>query len=361
MNVATAPATPGALPQHLSDILRSGLQAPSAENRHYLRFEIAGDAVRLVSTDTATWAEQPHRQMLALLAYGAVVENMSLHAAQAGQSQTTRWLPEAARPELIAECRWTASTPVTDPLAQAIPNRHTNRRFYQRTPVPEEIRARVSAAASAVPQARLVWLDDAAARRTALRVIRVAETERFRHEALHRELFGAIEFEAGWQRSTAEGLPPGTLEVEPPMRPAFAALRHWPLMRALSRIGVHHLLGLRAAYMPARLCPHLALLACDIDDPTLAALNAGRALERTWLAATHEGLAVQPMAAAPVLARQRPGGGWVSAPAQQRILQGLGELTGGRAFSAFMLVRVGHAPAPSLVTGRRDLGEFLAS
>jgi hypothetical protein len=66
------------------------------------------------------------------------------------------------------------------------------------------------------------------------------------------------------------------------------------------------------------------------------------------------------MAAATVLARQRPDGGWVSPGAQQLILQRLERLADGRAESAFMLLRIGHAPAPSLVTERLPVDHYLA-
>jgi hypothetical protein len=357
---ATSMDLPLPASQRLRDILQSGIQAPSAENRHYLRFEIAGDRVKLLSTDTPTWSDQPHRKMLALISYGAVVENMALRAAQLGEAQTTRWLPDPAQPALIAECRWTPAQPADDSLAQVIAQRHTNRRFYRRTPVAASALQRMSAAAAAVPGAALVWLDEPAARATALQAVRIAETERFRRPALHHELFTAVDFTLGWRRSSAEGLPPGALEVEPPMRPGFAALRRWPLMRAASWLGLHHMLGLRAADMPCRLAPHIGLLRCDVDDPQLAALGAGRALERSWLAATAEGLAFQPMAAATALARQHAGGGWVSSGAQREILQRLGRLTHGRPMSAFMLLRIGHAAPPSFVTERRELDAYLA-
>ena len=91
----TAAATSMDLPlpalQRLRDILQSGLQAPSAENRHYLRFEIAGDRVKLLSTDTPTWSDQPHRRMLALLSYGAVVENMTTHYVDDTLPQKAKW------------------------------------------------------------------------------------------------------------------------------------------------------------------------------------------------------------------------------------------------------------------------------
>ncbi|WP_280156257.1 hypothetical protein [Piscinibacter sp. XHJ-5] len=355
-------ADPGVMPSpdRLRHILEAGIAAPSAENRHYVRFELRPGSVQLASTDLPTWSEQPHRKVLALIACGAVVENMTLRAAASGLLQATRWLPDPTRPDLIAECVWSACAPTTDALEAAIGARHTNRRFFRRKAVAPVDADRMTAAAEAIPGARLQWLDDTRHRSLGLQAIRIAEGERFRREALHHELFSAIRFELGWQQSADEGLPPGALEVEPPMRAPFAAMARWPLMRTLARVGVHHTLALRAADLPCRLAPRIGLILCDAPNVSLRSLGAGRALERAWLAATAAGLAFQPMAAAIALAHQRPGGGWVSEAVQQQIRDRLQRLTGGRAECACMFFRVGHAAPPSVVTQRPPIEHFVS-
>jgi hypothetical protein len=345
----------------LHDILRSGIAAPSADNRHRIRFGLTEDSVSVIATDVAEWSAQPHRETLAHISHGAVVENMSLRAAARGFPLAVRWAPDPARPEIVARCAWDTASRAAEPLLDAaIEGRRTNRRFYRRQRLGPDVLDHIAAAAGAVPRARLRWLDDAPLRRTALHAIRLAETERFRRESLHRELFDAIRFDAGWRRSVDEGLPPGSLEVEPPMRGLFAALRRWPLMRALNTIGVHRLLGLRAGDLPCRLAPHLGIVECDDPSRTLAAAAAGRALERAWLAATAEGVALQPFAAAMALLRQPAGGMWVSAQAQARLRTDLAGLTGGRPDSAWIFVRVGLARSPSVASGRPPLERFLA-
>lgn len=342
------------------EILASGLAAPSAENRHELRFRITpAGSVELVATGLAGWSEQPHRKLLAQISFGAVVENMALHAGAIGLSQTTHWLPQPDRPELVARMAWHPSAQPGDPLAAAIPARHTNRRFYRRGALGEPVLARLAHAAAAVPGAQLRWLDPPALRRVALQAIRLAETERFRRRELHAELFGAVRFELGWRASAPHGLPPGALEVEPPMRPFFAALRHWPLMRAASRIGAHHLLGLRAGDLPCRLAPHLGLLVAADADEDIAALHAGRALQRVWLAAAAEGLAFQPMAASTALAAQRPGSGWVEPAVQARLRALLDTMKGDARACPLMLFRIGRAAAPNVVTERLPVDSFL--
>lgn len=357
MNEATGGA---AVPQDaLVRILQAGLRAPSAENKHHLRFEREGDEVWLLATDQASWTALPHRAYLAMVSYGAVVENMALRAASLGYRQGCRWLPEERAPQAVACLSWRPGVPLAEPLAAAIEARHTNRRFYGRGRVAPAVLARVSAAAAAVEGTRLLWLDAAPDRRLALRMLRLAETERFHRQRLHEELFGAVRFERGWRASCEEGLPPGALEVEPGMRSAFAALRHWPLMRAAAWLGAHHALGLRAGHLPCALAPHLGLVLAEGGD-AWGDLQAGRAFERLWLAAGHEGLALQPFAAPVALVRQHAGAGYVSAPTRTALAKGLDLLCAGHDGRPRMLFRMGHAAAPTVVSGRVALERHAA-
>jgi hypothetical protein len=304
--------------QALQRILGAGLMAPSADNRHALRFQIDDDTVRLLSTDAATWPAQPHRRMLALLSCGAVIENMALRSAELGLALTADLWPDAARQDHVADLRWVDALAQPDRLAQAIALRHTNRRFYRRTALSAQTLAELSAAAAAAPGAQVRWLDNGADRSLALRAPRIAETERFRRRALHQKLFDAVRFDIGWQRSTDEGLPPAALQIERPMRGMFSLLRHWPLMRVANALGAHHLLGLRAAYLPCALAPHLGLMLAGAPSEPLAAVQAGRSFQRLWLAAAAAGL--QP----------------------------------------YLYFRLGHAPAPTLVSKRLPLDRYIA-
>lgn len=353
----------------LHAVLQAGVLAPSADNRHRIRFErVKGGGIELVATGTGGWDEQPHRQMLDLIASGAIVENIALRSLEFGRALQVRWFPDPLRRELTARLHWRAARTPPDPLAQAIASRQTHRGFYRRAPLSTTGLERMRTASASSDGVALVWLDKPATRAAALRAIRLAEAERFKRRALHAELFGAIRFDIGWHDSAEEGLPPATLAVEPPLRAAFAQLRRWPLMRALNLAGAAQALAMRSAYLPAMLAPHLGAIVrvaassgpsqdASDNDPRYGDAQAGRALQRAWLAATSEGFAFQPFAAATALLRQHAGAGWVDAAAQIR-LAGLvaGALpTSGRAVIFF---RVGSARPMPCATGRPALFGF---
>ena len=341
-------------------IRAAGILAPSADNRPAAAIVRSGDGIHLVLR-AAKATEQPHEPWLRQLAAGAMAENMRLRAAQIGHPLTLAIDADAASGAPIVRLAWTeadgadGATDRDRPLAAAIAKRHTNRRFFRSEPATAAALAGIAGAAREIDGADLLWFDRPEQRRIALDVLRLAEAERFRRDELHRELFAAIRFDVGWKNSATEGLPPGALEVEPPMRALFAALRHPGVMRAARRLGAPFFLGIRAAYLPARSAPHLAGVVMRGEPGAASAVRAGQALERAWLAATACGLEVQPFAAVGALMRMQPGDGWVAPATQRQIGERVGRLLGNRpAHDLHILLRVGRAALPSVATLREQ-------
>jgi hypothetical protein len=333
-------------PQRADRILDAAIRAPSADNRHLFELELAGDEIRMWAKPE--FVEAPfHRRVLCLIGFGAAAENMIVRAAALGLSGGLAWWPEPSLPGLILRLPLAASSQVASALDAAIDARHTNRRVRYHGPgLTSEQQTTLTRLVEPLG-VRLVPLDARDRRKAALDLLRCAEAERFRNPALHGDLFGSIRFEAGWNAPCPEGLAPGTLEVEPPMRPMFAALRHWKVMRAANFLGAPASLALRAADLPCRLAPNLCALATQLPLEQ-GAVAAGRALERAWLQATAWGLAFQPFAAPALLALD--GYREVSAPVRQRLQRGWAGLTPGE--TPVIVFRMGHARAPAMRSGR---------
>ena len=258
--------------------------------------------------------------------------------------------------EMMRFARFVSSTPAIFPIDSPgrSPSRHTNRRFFSGPSLAAAEKADLEQEVEHVPNVKLTWLDLPTQRREVLRLMRLAETERFRSRTLHAELFSALRFDADPGADCERGIPIGAAEVEMFARPLFGMMRRWSVMRLLNIVRAHSLLGLRAAYLPARLSPHLGVLTSDGDMPH-AAISAGRALERFWLRTTQLGMALQPFAAAPLYARSEFTG--VSERTRATLRAGWAELVPRRI--PLMAFRLGHADAPSARTGRPPLSYFL--
>lgn len=285
--------------ESLDFILGSAVLAPSADNQHRIRFRVDGDTIHIRYTEFLP--QGGYKRVLALLSLGAVIENLAIAASRFGLGAQTTFEPDSMQRGLAVQVCLNPGGAV-DPLWQTIPLRHTNRRLRFRGPQMNDLELRdLDAAVHAYPSTRLVWLDEPEWRKKALSLMRRAETERFHNRILHEELFSAIRFNVGWKASCPEGLPPGALAVEAPMRPLFALLRHWPVMRLANLLGAHHILGMRACYLPCRFTPNLGLLAVENTD-NQSVVDAGRSFQRLWLALTKQGRVLQPMPASALYA-----------------------------------------------------------
>lgn len=341
-------------PEAFREIIAAGIQAPSADNRHELSFDQFGQSIRVWSECGAS-TQAFHRRILFMFGLGAVVENMVLRAASFDLAAEVRWFPDGAVPDMAASVDLSAARSVKGAeLASAIAGRHTNRKFFRGPALSTPQQRMLEQDAAAIDSVRLVWMDEARLRKQALSLIRLAESERFRCESLHRDLFSCIRFEVGWDGVAEEGLSPGSLEVERPLRGAFQALRHWPLMRTFSRFGVHRLLGLRAGDAPCRFSPHLGVVATTLPLEC-GARAAGRAFERVWLRATLLGLAVQPLAASALLCLRQYED--VRPALRKELAHGWARLIPG--MTPLMVFRLGRSSQATLRSGRRPLASYL--
>lgn len=341
----------------LLEIVGAGVLAPSADNEHVFRAEILEAGIRLWPTAafaTLTPLDRLSR-VLGLLSMGAVLENMRLRAAELGFAAQVKWLSGSGA-EPIAEINVQKTDPQPpDPLAEAIPTRHSNRRMYHGPLLTPHETATLNAAAAPVAGAQLIWLQGAA-RRRALGLVWQAESERFLRQDLHHEIFSSVRFDLSWTADTQWSLPPGALEIEPPMRPMFKLLRHWGLMRPLTWLGVHRLLGLRAGWLPAWQAPALGVLVSPLPVEE-GALAVGAALERLWLQASLLDLALQPLAASAVLMQPSTYAHGASDALRATLTAGWQSIAPGT--TALMVVRVGRAAMPSVRSGRRPVKDYL--
>ncbi|MDP1863296.1 MAG: hypothetical protein Q8K52_05245 [Thiobacillus sp.] len=343
-------------PEQLRFILESGILAPSADNHHLMRFDVRDDILELRYTGGSLPEAGGYKRVLAMLSLGAVSENLTVAASRFAIQADLALFPDPLRPDLILRVNWQPGSVAVDPLWEEISRRHTNRSvFFRGPPMSHEDRSVIERAATHVSGSHLEWLEAPKLKPPSLKLIRLAEGERFRNRLLHEELFSNIRFDVGWQHTCEEGLPPAALGIERPLRHAFAWLRHWPLMRLLNLVGGYWFLGWRAADLPCRLAPHLGLIAVDQGNDH-AVFAAGRSFQRVWLAVTRLGLALQPMPASALFSFPGAIQEGIPKPLQQHLSRGWQAILPNR--QPVMLFRIGRADSPATTTGRMPLQHY---
>lgn len=336
--------------ERLLRILESAIRAPSADNRLSIRFAVSPGQIDVIATDSSFEPDRGYRYVLATLSLGAVAESMDIAARDGGFEPEIRLTGAFGAGDTLLQVTLSRADVGPEPLARFISARHTNRRPIYRGPsLSEHERGEIEATVARFqPGLSLAWLNEKELRRQAVRLIGAAETERFRNRALHAELFSAIRFDKGWHASCEEGLPPGALAVEPPLRPFFSVLRHWPVMRAANLLGMHRLLGLRSAALPCRIAPDLAVLAVETVNKA-AVFAAGRAFMRIWLQITGMGRVLQPLPASALYALEGAEGEDVSVALQHRLRRGWTPILSERI--PLMMIRLGKASVTKVLAG----------
>ena len=340
--------------EQLTFILDSALLAPSADNRHRIRFHVDGDTISILCTEKLQ-SQGGYKRVLTLLSLGAVVENLSI-AASRFNIVTQASLSDSNQAELVIQIRLLPDQKPANPLWETIPLRHTNRKVRFRGPKLSHTElSELNASISAYPDTQLVWLDEPEQRNQALHLMRRAETERFRNRILHDELFSAIRFDVGWSTTCEIGLPPGALAVELPMRPLFAMLRRWPAMQIAQLFGAHYILGFRACDLPCRLAPNLGILTVK-NASAQTVFNAGRSFQRLWLTLTKQGRVLQPLPASALYALDGAASEGVSTKLQAELKLTWNLILHGD--TPVMIFRTGYATPSHINTSRQAIDYY---
>ncbi|WP_067569821.1 Rv1355c family protein [Nocardia acidivorans] len=347
-------------------IAAMGTLAPSAHNaqpwalrwrRDHARLECrhnpARDLPALDFENCATW-----------VGFGALLENVDLAAAQLGVRADIRPWPDPADDALIAtvELRPAAGSSSSDRLATHLTSRVTNRVRQERRELEPAIAEQLTRMA-AKAGGRLQLLDTAKELDEIGALIGAADRLTLLNEAMHHETMRGYRWTAEEVRAHRHGLDLATAELTAAERTALALMRDWSVMRCLREIG-----GGRALEDLSRGAVAAASAVGLLTVPRQSResyLHGGRIMQRLWLTATREGIALQPMTALPLLfARLERGGGLGLADEERDQLRtlrkryrALFEAPANRA--EVLLFRLAHAAPPSARALRRPLHEVL--
>lgn len=343
----------------LEQLVKAGAAAPSVGNVQpwqflwqHRRLLLFHDPLRSASI----W-DPDHLQ--ALIGLGACLENIVLQGHAMGLEVAARPFPVPGKAHLIASISFRdtpfpgAEPHVMDHLAAQIAGRCTNRKLVARQPVAPEAASLLQAAAATGRGCRLHWADHQEQLQAVAQLCGEAERLRTLDPHGHREYFRD---QLRWTPETAAGTKDGvdlrTLELPPAGIAALQVASDRRAMDLIGQWGTGKSLGQLAA-LPAMTASALALLTCAEQTPA-AFLEAGRTLERIWLAATAQGLSVHPISNI-LVANGLPEAG----NAMEEIRLRFRACWGLHQENPAVLLRLAHAGQPSTHSLRRSVKDLL--
>jgi nitroreductase len=284
----------GPLPREVMDfILAAGVQAPSGENLQPWAWRQQGDQIDLLLNARADPSFFNFRQRATLIANGALLENMAVAASLFGLETTVREEPAGDGDERVASLRFTPGARRIDPLADAIWKRETNRRLYDKRPLPRDKQHAFELAAND-RGACLHLITEQAGIDALAEAVYWADRVRLALRECHEPFHHALRKNATEARARGDGFSFNNLLAGIDGRIFLTLTRPWKLMQWANRIGISNKVASIGRNGVAS-ASAVGLLTMPGDSPR-DYLRGGRALEHLWLTATAHGWAIQPMA-----------------------------------------------------------------
>jgi hypothetical protein len=284
----------GPIPPNVMDyLLHASLQAPSGDNLQPWAFRQKGDRVDILLNAEADPSFFNYKQRATLISNGAILENMTVAATDFGLETVLEAEPAGQQDKRVASIRFVPAEKAWDPLAEMVWERDTNRRPFDKRPIPPETQ-RALVASAAERGAALHLVADRPGIKSLAEAVYWADRARVTLRPCHKPLYHCFRKNAQEARSRGDGFSYNNLVAGIDGRIFLALTRPWPVMDLANRCGIGNLVANigRASILSSSA---VGLLTMPGDAP-LDFFRGGRAWERVWLTAAAHGLALQPNA-----------------------------------------------------------------
>ncbi len=367
-SVASPSAAAGAvarIDQSVRDIVASAISAPSGGNAQPWRFTWNGRRLRVHLDPARSTSLLDHGRRASLLAIGAAAENALLTAGALGVSLDMDPFPEGDDSLVVCDLHFSElrRACVVDPLHAFVPHRCTNRRLGNGDRLPQDVVARLTAAAQA-SGATLRLIEEPAHRARLGEVLGKGDRWRFLCHPLHAEFVRELRWTVEEAERTGDGIDLRTLEMGPTEIAGLRLCSSWLAMETVAAVGGGRNLEKFAQRAAAGTSAFGVLSIGGTSERDY--FQGGGALQRVWLTATQLGLGFQPMAALSYVAMKAGAGEGPWSAEQRRSLaeiearyrelvplpEGHGEL---------LLFRLSKVDSPTVRALRRPVDAVLAA
>jgi hypothetical protein len=338
----------------LIQLLQTAVFAPSGDNLQPWKFELNGNVLSVLVAPEKDPTLYNYKQRAAYISHGALIQNISICANQAGLNAEIKYFPERSNPLLTAKIAFSPGQPQADPLYEFISKRHTNRKPYsdqilisdQKQNLLETIQNPV----------QVVLIEHADEKTKAAEALCQGDRMIFENKTIHDFLFGHIRWNDAEVMQTKDGFNFKAMELAPPQRAAFRLFRSWPIMKFFNKLGFPKIAVKSNLPLYSKVSALVGFLIPDYEPLTFIRL--GESLQKFWLTAASMGLSAHPLTGVPLLYQKIAEHNAKELSAEQiKIIQGsygmLAGLLGATETIIGFFLRLGFAEAPTGTSPRQ--------
>ena len=277
--------------QIVSSLVEAARAAPSADNSQPFRYLWDGHKLTIsYDTERVGGVTFGPREVATLLSAGAVIENMDQRLQAWHVDRPWDLSPlhqdEASILATLDLSDVAATPPGTEELSLFA--RHTNRLPFMKKPIPADELKPLEAQVQG--HARIIVVPDAKTRKSVAGLVHAASEIRFQTREVHEWLGRSLRFTPR-EVARGDGLDVATLHLPPGGRSFLKVISDWKWMARLNTIGAYKLLATMES-QPIADAPALIGIAGRSTPEDI--IDAGRLMERVWIRANAQGIAVHP-------------------------------------------------------------------
>ncbi len=292
-----------AVDMDIRGLLQTAVLAPSGDNCQPWRFETKENEVRVFNLPNRDTSVYNHNQIASYAAHGALLETLSIAAAQNGYAAEISYFPDTSNRDHVATVVFSATQAADQPQFGAIPLRTTNRKHYLKRKLESAHGEALRAVGVASELGRAMIFEAGPAHAALAHAAQLNDRIVFENQWLHAFLFEHIRWSDEEARKTRDGMDVKTLELAAPDRVAFTLLlRHWSAVRLMNFLGVSRMIA-KQTYKQVLSASALGLITMPGNRPA-DYVRGGRLIQRVWLEATRHGLSFHLMAGSALLMQQ---------------------------------------------------------
>lgn len=279
----------------MKKILDAAIMAPSGDNVQPWDIRVSDnftqiDLYNLPDKDNSYYNYQ---QAASYIAHGAVIENILIAAGHLGCHAEYQLFPDALDDTYVAKIILSPAEAQADPLYSAIFERCTNRFQYKRTKVKNEVLEALSNSVKNIDTASVSLVNQNDRIKSLAKELMVNDRIVFERKDIHAFLFDKIRWNKKQIEATKDGMPVGVLGLSFIEKMAFPLMRFWWYVKTANVFGLSRIIGLKC-WWSCRNASLLGMITIHGNDK-VAFVEGGRAVQRLWLEAANQGLALQPI------------------------------------------------------------------
>lgn len=281
----------------LDKIVEAAVIAPSAGNNQPWKWVFSKGVLFLFHDKYRSWSWGDYYEMGSHMGLGGALENVHLQTQALSLDDHIELFPLTGEPEFIAAVRFTpAAVPVdsnTISFAASLYTRHTNRKLGKREKLSQDFYTSLKQMVDEVENVNIFYTEDEEELNELAEIIAECDKVRLLNELGHEEFYHELRWNRAEAEQTKDGVEVASVDITQSEIAGFKVAGDWKAVELLSRWDkgdAFKKLSLKAVKSAS------AMVAFTIPEFTHEKLiNAGRIVQKTWIFANQQGVAVHPM------------------------------------------------------------------